>query len=166
MAAPLNLVHDATKIGEALMRAPIEVSDEIDKALGRGGIELSRKARDKAPKYRSELTNSIGYERIGLLLHMVRARGKTYGPYVEEGTGEGGLVPFAEILNWITKKGITPRKPGLTRKGLAWLIRHDIVKHGIKPNPFFGRSLEEMVPRLDELLNQAADKGLARVATP
>lgn len=166
MAAPLNLVHDATKIGEALARAPMEVSDEIDKALGRGAIELSRVAKENAPKYRSELTNAIGYERVGLLLHMVRARGKTYGPYVEEGTQGGGVVPLAEMLNWVQKKGITPRTPGMTPRSLAWLIRRSIAQHGTKANPFFQRSLEQMVPRLDELLNQAADKGLARVAAP
>jgi hypothetical protein len=166
MAGTMNLVHDATKIGDALARAPMEVSEEIDKALGRGAIELSRVAKQNAPKYRTELTNSIGYERIGLLLHMVRARGKSYGPYVEDGTAGGGVVPIGEMLNWVTKKGITPRTPGMTLRGLAWLIRRSIAHHGIKPNPFFQRSLEQMVPRLDELLNQAADKGLARVAAP
>ncbi len=150
--------------GIALALAPDAAVDAIDQALGRGGIELSRTMRTEAPKYRSELTNSIGYERVGLLLHMVRARGKQYGAYVNDGTGEGGLVPFPEILNWIQKKGITPRKPGLTQRGLAWLIRHDIVKHGIKPNPFADRSLEAMLPRLDELIEQAADKALATVA--
>lgn len=166
MAAPLNLVHDATKIGEALARAPMEVSDEIDKALGRGAIELSRVAKQNAPKYRSELANAIGYERIGLLLHMVRARGKTYGPYVEDGTAGGGVVPLPEMLNWVKKKGITPRTPGMTQHSLAWLIRRSIAQHGTRANPFFQRSLEQMVPRLDQLLNEAADKGLARVATP
>lgn len=164
MAGTFNLTHDAAKVGRALAQIPGVAVTEIDKALSRGSIEVAREMGRQAPKYRSELTNSIMAERVGLLTHMVRARGKAYGPYVNDGTGEGGLVPFAEILNWVRRKGITPRKPGLTQRGLAWLIRHSIVKQGIKPNPFADRTLEAMLPRLDALLDAAADKALATVA--
>lgn len=165
MAGPVfNLTHNADKIGRALVMAEDVAVTEIDRALGRGSIEVAREMARQAPKYRSELANSIMAERVGLLLHMVRARGKTYGPYVNDGTGAGGLVPFPEILNWVQRKGITPRKAGLTQRGLAWLIRHSIVKHGIKANPFADRTLEAMLPRLDALLDAAADKALATVA--
>lgn len=164
MGSTFNLTHDADKIGRALTQAADVAVTEIDKALGRGGIEVAREMARQAPKYRSELANSIGYERVGLLLHMVRARGKTYGPYVNDGTGPGGLAPLAEILNWVKAKGITPRTPGMSQRSLAALIRHSIAKKGIKANPFADRTLEAMLPRLDALLDAAADKALATVA--
>lgn len=160
-----SLTHDADKVGRALAQAEDVAVAEIDKALARGGIETAREMTRQAPQYRSELKNSIGYERVGLLLHMVRARGKTYGPYVNDGTGAGGLAPLAEMLNWVQRKGITPRTPGMTLRSLAALIRRNIVQHGIKPNPFADRTLEAMLPRLDALLDAAADKALATVAS-
>ena len=166
MAGPVfNLTHDADKIGRALMQAEDVAVTEIDKALGRGAIEVAREMTRQAPKYRSELANSVMAERVGLLLHMVRARGKTYGPYVNDGTGAGGVVPMAEMLNWVQRKGITPRTPGMSLRSLAALIRHSIAKKGIKPNPFADRTLQAMLPRLDALLDAAADKALATVAT-
>lgn len=166
MAGPVfNLTHDADKIGRALTQATDVAVTEIDKALGRGGIEVSKKMQAEAPTYRSELRNSIAYERVGLLLHMVRARGKAYGPYVNDGTGPGGVMPMAEALNWVKRKGITPRTPGMSQRSLAALIRHSIAAKGIKANPFADRTLQAMLPRLDALLEQAADKALATVAT-
>lgn len=167
MAGPVfNLTHDADKIGRALTQATDVAVTEIDKALGRGGIEVSKKMQAEAPTYRSELRNSIAYERVGLLLHMVRARGKTYGPYVNDGTGPGGVMPMAEAMNWVKRKGITPRTPGMSQRSLAALIRHSIAAKGIKANPFADRTLQAMLPRLDALLEQAADKALATVAQP
>jgi len=167
MAGPVfNLTHDADKIGRALVQAEDVAVTEIDKALGRGSIEVAREMTRQAPKYRSELANSVMAERVGLLLHMVRARGKTYGPYVNDGTGAGGVVPMAEMLNWVQRKGITPRTPGMSLRSLAALIRHSIAKKGIKPNPFAARTLQAMLPRLDALLEAAADKALATVAQP
>lgn len=159
-----NLTHDADKIGRALAQAEDVAVTEIDKALGRGAIEVAREMSRQAPKYRSELANSIMAERVGLLLHMVRARGKAYGPYVNDGTGPGGVMPMAEALNWVQRKGITPRTPGMSQRSLAALIRHSIVKKGIKANPFADRTLQAMLPRLDALLDAAADKALATVA--
>lgn len=165
MAGPVfSLTHDADKIGRALMQAEDVAVVEIDKALARGGIEVAREMSRQAPQYRSELKNSIAYERVGLLMHMARARGKTYGPYVNDGTGPGGVVPMAEMLNWVQRKGITPRKPGMSQRSLAALIRHSIAKKGIKANPFADRTLQAMLPRLDALLDAAADKALATVA--
>jgi len=167
MAGPVfNLTHDADKIGRALTQAEDVAVAEIDKALGRGSIEVAREMSRQAPKYRSELANSIGAERVGLLLHMVRARGKTYGPYVNDGTGAGGVMPMAEALSWVQRKGITPRTHGMSLRSLAALIRHSIAAKGIKANPFADRTLQAMLPRIDALLDAAADKALATVAQP
>lgn len=158
----INLVHDARKLAQAMARAPGTVLPEMDAALYRGGIELSRKARDEAPKYRSELANSIMPERVSLLTVMVAARGKTYGPYVEEGTAAGGEPPLAELERWIALKRITPRKAGMSTRSLAYLIQRSIAFRGIRANPFMARSLAAMRPRLLQLLDQGLDSGLAK----
>lgn len=165
MAGTFNLTHDADKIGRALTQATDVAVTEIDKALGRGGVEMSAKMQAEAPTYRSELRNSIAYERVGLLLHMVRARGRSYGPYVNDGTGEGGQPKLEEMLNWVQAHHIVPRNPKMSQRSLAALIRRRIAQRGIKANPFADRTLEAMLPRLDALLDAAADKALATVTT-
>lgn len=159
-----TISHDAGKLADAMARAPNEVIAEFDLALSRAAIELSATMRAEAPVYRKELANSIQPARVGLLQHIVSARGKAYGPYVNDGTGPGGRPELDEILKWMTAHSITPRTPGMTQRSLAYLIRYSIAAHGIKANPFADRSITALLPRLDELISQAADKGLARAA--
>jgi len=159
-----DLTTNLPKLTAAMQRAPQRMLTNVDNALGRGAIELSRAEREAAPKFRSELANSILYQRVGLLEHLVAARGKSYGPYVEDGTGPGGRPPLAEMEAWIRLKGIQPRTPGMSQRSLAALMRRSIARRGIKSNPFFSRTLEAMLPRFDELLQKAADDGLQAIA--
>lgn len=160
----IKLVHNTAEIGRKIVAAPQFMAEEIDRAFGRIGIKLSRAEREAAPKYRSELTNAIGYERVGLLQHIVAARGKAYGPYVDQGTGPGGWVPLEEIANWIRRKGITPRKAGLTINGLAHLIRQSIAAHGVHAQNFWDPTFEAMLPDIDVELNAAVDRAVERAA--
>lgn len=150
---------NAPQIADALAKVPELTLQNLDGALARGAIEVADEARRRAPKYRSELTNSIIPERKALVEHIVRANAG-YARYVEEGTGKGGWAPRGEMLAWVKAKGIQPHDPRMSLETLASLIRMRIAQHGIKKNPFFFASLEAKRPRLDELVHDAAQDAL------
>ena len=157
----INVRHNSAKIADAIARAPERVLREIDKAMFRGAIEIADQQKLDAPKFRSEMANSIQVA-AKPLEYTIRANAK-HAVYVEEGTGEGGRPTLKELLAWLTLKRITPRTPGMTQTQLAHLLRRNIVKFGIKAQPFFYKAYEKKKSRLTELLEAAADRGLARV---
>ncbi|HET8555283.1 MAG TPA: hypothetical protein VFL78_10690 [Rhodanobacteraceae bacterium] len=159
-----NAAAELTPVARAIARMPDEMLRALDKDLHRGAIQIADAEKDEAPKFRSELANSIGPERVGLAEYMVRTRGKTYGVYVDEGTDAGGRPPLREMLAWIKLKGIQPRTPGMSLKSLAALLRMRIAQHGIQPNPFAERALAQERPVLERMLVASAERVLARAA--
>lgn len=159
-----SLVHNTPEIAKKIVAAPQFMAEDLDKAFARIAIELARAERAAAPKFRGELTNSIGTERVGLLQHVIAARGKAYGPYVDEGTGPGGRPPLEEIRAWIKLKGIRPRRADLTPDSLARLIRRTIAQRGVRAQNFWMPTFEALLPRADVLLNEAVDRALTRAA--
>ncbi|MBK7011930.1 MAG: HK97 gp10 family phage protein [Xanthomonadales bacterium] len=125
----------------------------------RAAIEIADQQKLDAPKFRSEMANSIQVT-AKPLEYKVTANSK-HAVYVEEGTGAGGRPTLKEMLAWITLKRITPRTPGMTTTQLAELLRHNIVNFGIKPQPLQARRQEAL--RLTELLESAAAAGMAKV---
>lgn len=157
----IQIRHNSPKIADAIARAPEQVLPEIDRAMFRSAIEIADQQKVDAPKFRSELANSIQVL-AKPLEYRIRANAK-YAGHVEGGTGMGGRPTLREMIAWITLKRITPRIPGTTVQQLAYLIRRKIVTAGIHAQPFFYAAYEKKTSRLTELLEAAADRGLARV---
>ena len=80
-----------------------------------------------------------------------------YGTYVQSGRlpGKKG-VPIQPLIEWIKERKITPKKG--TIKGMAFGIRTNIMKYGIRPSNFLDISIEKIMedPRITELLGDAA----------
>jgi hypothetical protein len=157
----IRITDNSAKVADAIARAPEQVLPEIDKAMFRGAIEIADQQKLDAPKFRSEMANSIQVT-AKPLEYLIAANAK-HAVYVEEGTKEGGRPTFKEMLAWITLKRITPRTPGMTTTQLAHLLRHNIVNFGIPAQPFFYKAYEKKASRLTELLETAAATGLAKV---
>jgi hypothetical protein len=155
----IQIIHNAGDIAEAVAKKPEAVLREVDKALERGAIEVSREARRRAPKFRTELTNSIQID-ARTLEYTIRANAG-YAAYREQGTGPGGRPPLKEMLDWIRLKRITPADPRMTVRGLAHLLRRSIARKGSQATPFFRPALEAKRDRLTELVEAGAAKGLA-----
>jgi hypothetical protein len=158
----IQITHNTPAIAAAIAKSPETVLPEIDKALGRGAIELADAIKQGAPKgATSTLTNSVQIRESYLQRTIVF--GAKYANYVHEGTKGGGRPPLADMLAWIRLKRITPRDPSMSVSSLAHLLRWRIAQHGIKANPFAQRALDSKRSRLAELVDAGAAAGLARV---
>lgn len=159
----IRIEHNSTQVADAIAKAPDVVLPEIDKAMKRGADEIADQQKADAPKFRSHLSNSIQVAAQPLLYTITAA--EKHGEYVERGTGMGGRPKLTELLAWIKLKGIAPRDPTMTALGLAFVIRRKIATSGIRAQPFFYKAYEKKASRLTELLESAANAGLAKVFT-
>lgn len=150
----VQLLHNSTKVAEALARRGAAAYPVIDRALGRGALELHREAVRRAPKADSQLVKNSGVESRGALEKQVTF-GQHYAGYVERGTGPGGYPTLFDMYAWIRRKGIKPRTPGMELPRLAQVIRSSIVKKGTRAQPFAGPALNAMRPRLSQLVRGA-----------
>ena len=148
------LLHNSGKVAEALRRRGAAAFPVLDKALGRGALELHRDAVRRAPKADSNLVKQSGVEHRGALeKHVVF--GARYAGYVERGSGPGGQPTLADMVKWIQRRGIQPRTPGMSTESLAHVIRRSIAAKGTPAQPFAGPALHAMRPRLSALVRGA-----------
>jgi len=163
----MELVIDADKLQQAILRSPVVLERELDKAIGRSVHEIARSARRLVPKAHSILVNSIHVERPSALEGIV-APSTDYAQAVEEGTGIQGpqgtpsnvMPPIEPIEDWIRVAGITPNDPSMNQNDLAWAIARSIAEGGTPPQPYMAPALEEKRGRAEQLLNVAIDKAL------
>lgn len=147
-AFALKIDHNIAGIADAIKAAPALFLRATSAELLNGSRRLATRMKRAAPKFRTELTNSILPLSVGPLEHHVRA-GKNYASYVEEGTSGGGLAPVSTLEQWIQAKGIKPRDPGTTPLQLAYLIQQSITAHGSKAQPFAQPSLDAEKPLIE-----------------
>lgn len=157
--------------GEGLERALL---DELA-ALAQQATVLMR---NRAPKWRSTLTNSIHARQVSPAEWDV-GPGVDYARAVEEGRGPGKGLPrwtdpeAADIKAWLESKvfkGVRrARRTSMKAvhenlelrdryQGLAWHVRH----HGVKPHPYVAPVAEMMRRIFPGRMDQAARDYLAR----
>ena len=172
-----STVHNVQRVtlaiqaeGEGLVRA---LTDEMAQLAQ----EAVRFMKNRAPKWRSTLTNSIHAEMVDPTSWRI-GPGVAYGRAVEEGRGPGKSLPrwsdpaAADIKAWLTSKVFKGRKRarkgtmGVVREdlelrdryqGLAWHVRHK----GIKAHPFAAPTLDMMERTFPARLELAARRFLA-----
>lgn len=154
-----NIAAGAARLGEL----PAKLLRHVDAALGRGAAEVSREARNRAPKNSSELVNRIAPRRGSLLLHLVESAAE-HSSYLEEGTEPGGQPSGATVLEWMRRAGVKPRTPGMNEFRLARLIRRSIAKNGIEAQPFMQPALDAKQSRLAQLVRAGVDRGIAEAS--
>lgn len=170
----IGLSVNAADVIAALTRAPLQVTQEVDAALGQGAVLIQREARRIAePRQASgSLFDGIRAIRESALQWVVESTategGRPYAVYVEEGI-RGGLhqqlsdSALAAIATWIKRKGIQPQQGDRTtlsqrrqliesRPELVWLIGRKIARQGIKARPYmqpaFDARSAEVVARI------------------
>lgn len=129
----------------------------LDTALQRGALEISREARRRAPKAFSTLTQAIIAYRDGPNLHGVAA-GVDYARPVEEGSRPNPGVPIQNLIDWIKVKRIQPRDPSMDIEDLARAIASKIARRGTRSQPFMAPALEDKRQRLHDLVNAAVER--------
>lgn len=125
----------------------------IDQTLERGAIEIARDARQRAPKARTTLTNSIAHVRLATARYEVTAQSR-YALAVEEGAGRGGWAPKASLLDWMHIAGVRPRTAGMTMERLADLLQLSIYERGTPAQPFMAPAADAAFPRIESRLSE------------
>ena len=166
-----STVHNVQRVtlailaeGEGLVRA---LTDEMAQLAQ----EAVRFMKNRAPKWRSTLTNSIHAEMVDPTSWRI-GPGVAYGRAVEEGRGPGKSLPrwsdpaAADIKAWLTSKVFKGRKRA--RKGTMGVVREDLelrdryqglvwhVRHkGLKAHPYVKPTAELMQRVFPERLREA-----------
>lgn len=102
--------------------------------------------------------------------YQVVFRALDYWKYIEEGSVyTTKRPPFQAILNWVRMKPIIPipNEKGYvpTEKGLAYIIREHIFKHGIKANPILEDTVNSLFNEYKELFVEAIKKDMTKTIT-
>ncbi len=180
------LTHNAHEVSAALDLQGEDLERSIADELARISREVSRRMRDLAPKYRSELTNSIVPMPDGPLAWVIRP-GVEHGLYREKGQRPGkGLPRYFDpaakaIVDWLASKafaGLARVRKGTGRftarelelrdryMGLSWHVK----RKGLRAQPFvepvalvlersFPQRMAEFVERLVREANAGRSAG-------
>jgi len=153
---------------------PAEVAQRIDEELTEGAELIEGRAKMLCPVNDGLLRGSIVAD-TGIPLNKEVTVSTFYAPYIEFGTGrkfkgnnrdqiaaqfkgKANRGNFQDMVNnlaeWIRKKGIlTGGKRGARRKDdkyrlAAYWMAIRILQNGIKPQPFFFRAYDEILPSI------------------
>ncbi len=147
------------ELQQAMDRAPSQVMKAVDGAVGRAAQEVARKAKDLAPKADSTLANSIRASRMTLGTWMASANTR-HAEAVEAGTRGGGAPPLQTLMDWIKRKGITPRQASTTPRDLAHMIRRQIFRTGTPAQEYMKPALDALRARIGQLIADGVKRGL------
>lgn len=140
---------------EAFEKAPEIMDRNLEQKMSRGAKEVTREARNIAPKAFSNLTNSIIDSRVGPLHYRI-SPGVNYAPHVEDGSRPHFPNP-ANLLPWVKLK---LRLQGHEAENAAFLISKAIGKRGTPKQPFMEPTFQKMKSRVFELMDQGVAAGI------
>jgi hypothetical protein len=156
----LELNVSTGNLRQALELAPKALARHMDSAIGRITQEMADAARLKAPEAFGQLRQSIRPHRPSLYEGII-APAVDYARMVEEGTPGGGPPPPPNnILDWVRRKHITPRQPGMTETGLARLIARSIAVSGTPAQPYLRPAFEQNRESAGRRIDAAIDAAL------
>lgn len=169
--------HNADVLAVQLRATTATVEREVRPELDTVAELMARRMKMTAPKFRTELTNSINVHDTGTLAREIKP-GVAHGIYQEEGIKPGGkgLPRFFDpaatpIVEWLRSKAFSgkrvPRLGSRRRasyelelrdryEGLAHHIRH----HGVRAKPFVRPTFTAMEQSSRVRLMAAAERGL------
>lgn len=182
------LTHNAHEVSAALDLHGEDLERQVADELARISREVSRRMRELAPKFRSELTNSIVPTPDGPMAWTIRP-GVEHGIYREKGQRPGKGLPryfdpaAKSIVDWLASKafaGLSRVRKGTGRftarelelrdryMGLSWHVR----RKGLRAQPFvepvalvlertFPQRMADYVERLVREANAARSGGAA-----
>lgn len=158
MGFNVTFTVDDKEVRRAFRAAPSVMIKHIERQQARGGHELAREMKIRAPKAFSTLANSIHSARAGEL-HYVVAPGVKYAPFVEGGSRPGGAPSLGAMIRWLRVKRISSaRYP--EERDLARAIIHKIRQRGTPAQPFAEPAADAKASRLIALMEQGVASGL------
>jgi len=165
----ITFTIDADDAIRAFERAHEVMARHVDGALEAGAQYVAREARQRVPKWKNELLNSIRAERVteamppGVMAWQART-GTNYARYVEEGVRPMQSHPPGianGLMEWVREKFKPENDKELSR--IAFAVAFAIQRRGIKPRPYMAPAMEASEARVRQMLRQAARAGIAEV---
>ena len=155
----LRVRHNYRDAAVRMAARASQLPEAIDRLAWRKAIEISRKARELAPKARGELTRSIIPERLGPGRFRVTA-GTDYAAVVELGGRPGGWPSMRAIIEWMRVRNIQPAGPHVRdERDLAFVLRRAIARRGTPAQPYLKPAADELWPPLGEQIAQLMARG-------
>lgn len=93
-----------------------------------------------------------------------RFQSRKGGERAKKGEGKKPLSPFImSLIDWIKKRHIHPQKGSI--EGMAFGIRTNILKFGVRPSDFVYLSIEDILkdPRIPDLIGDATFADLIKI---
>lgn len=142
----IKLADKYPAVAEKHVNSAIKVSLELIKSVARSGapVGVGRNLREgwaiQMGRFSGKLTSTARSE-----------TGFAYGLAIEHGT-RPHWVPISALKPWAEKKGINP-----------WAVQRSIAKKGTKPNPFFSKAVEYVLPGVEKQVSGAIDATLKEI---
>lgn len=162
------------EVQEALKNIDVSVKKDVSNEINASALKIQNDAKRLAPVNFGQLRNGIQLEKVSDLTFSVESKA-SYSPYVEFGTGGKVSVPadfqayaqtfkggkggkfkdfVAALTLWVKRKGIGN---GKNDKGLAYVIALNILRKGLRPQPFlipaYEKEKPQLIKRIKDLLN-------------
>jgi HK97 gp10 family phage protein len=162
------------EVQEALKNIDVSVKKDVSNEINASALKIQNDAKRLAPVNFGQLRNGIQLEKVSDLTFSVESKA-SYSPYVEFGTGGRVSVPadfqayaqtfkggkggkfkdfVAALTLWVKRKGIGN---GKNDKGLAYVIALNILRKGLRPQPFlipaYEKEKPQLIKRIKDLLN-------------
>ena len=161
---------------KAIVDLDSKVKNDISKEMHASALKIQSDAKRAAPVNLGQLRNSIilNPDSDNSLTYIVAATA-SYAPYIEFGTGGKVSIPsgfeddaakfkggkngkFKDMVEalalWVKRKGIGN---GKNDKRLAYIIALNILRKGLRPQPFLIPSFEnekpKLIKRIKDLIN-------------
>ena len=161
-------------IKNALDKVGNSVKIDLSREINASALTIQNQAKKKAPVNFGQLRNGIVLVKDSDLTFTIESKA-SYSPYVEFGTGGKVSVPtdfqayaqtfrggkggkFKDMVEalalWVKRKGIGN---GKNDKGLAYVIALNILRKGLRPQPFLIPAYKEELPKLLQRLKKLID---------
>lgn len=142
---------------DGLKKAPAAVEANVEMALDRAALEVTRRVRELAPKAFSTLVNSIRSFVSGRLQRMI-APAVNYAASVEQGRPPGRQPGTQNGLQeWVRQKtGFS----GKQLESVTFLIARSIGRKGTHAQPYMQPAAEQMGDRVRALISAGVERGL------
>jgi len=158
----IEVETNAGELAADLRNAWPDFAQDLADGMVEMGEAVAEAARELAPEASGELRRSIGLSvtPAGLGTRVELSAAVPYGEAVEFGSAPH-QPPIGPLVAWVGQRlGVT----GPAGVSLAHRIAQRVAQRGTAPRPYLLPGIDAAEPRCDAILEQSADRAMARLA--
>jgi len=160
-----NVEKTANHFGRLIVeRAQLELGTRRKQTAGSGRVYTGRKVASDNLRKSLDFTLQANKDRFSIQFGAKGTAAK-YAGIVHDGRRRGKQPPIQELVDWMRKKRIRPRKEDgsfsesteSARRGLAFVIARSIGRHGTKEFPYYEIALKKYDTQMTDALLKAVE---------